>query len=98
MDSTSRKTTGAASPEQEQNREHIESLICPICGAEYDDTPENEIILDRHVNEHLEGLKCPVCFITFGSENQNDYETHVNSHFDPALNDFVSIENGNSLL
>ena len=96
VDSTRIEASCASFPEQEQDQEHVEKLICPVCGTEYDNTPENEALLDRHVNEHLEGLKCPVCFITFGTENQNDYETHVNSHFDPALNDFVSIENGNS--
>merc|ERR1712198_721226 len=97
LHSETEETAGSSTHEQEQIKENARKLICPICSFEYDDSPENEIKLDRHVNEHLEGLKCPVCFITFDETHQHDYETHVKSHFDPALDNFISIESRSGL-
>ena len=80
------------SMEQMRNEDAISKLMCPICEMEYENIPQNEIKLDRHINEHLEGLKCPICFIHFDTNSQQDYENHVNLHFDEAANDFAVVD------
>jgi hypothetical protein len=80
------------STELGRNEDAGRKLMCPICEMEYENIPQNEIQLDNHINEHLEGLKCPICFIHFETNSQQDYENHVNLHFDEAVDEFDVVD------
>ena len=76
------EATAASIDEVQEEEDECGQLICPICGVQFERSPENARNLVVHVDEHLlEELKCPVCFIVFNIKNQNAYENHVNVRF-----------------
>uniref|UniRef100_T1IVS2 Uncharacterized protein n=1 Tax=Strigamia maritima TaxID=126957 RepID=T1IVS2_STRMM len=56
-----------------------DEVICPMCHLVY--YPPYDIRdLEKHINTHF-ALECPMCSKTYDSQDQAQYERHVQAHF-----------------